>query len=264
MLDFSLHWEELRKWWVTPVGQALLETESKEVERVITTLFGYHLLLLGEGVFMELLVKSPIMHRVWMHPKVNVLEGGGALGSRHDKLPIAGDSVDVVYLAHCLEFINNPHEVLRETFRVLIPEGYVIISGFNPWSLWGAWRCVMRFIRHVPWDSRFVSVGRLKDWLALLGFDVVQISPYFFRPPFSHARFLQYLKWLEKVGSYCWPFLGGAYLVLARKRIITLTPIKPSFQTKSKLAVQGVVGSVQSSRMEAYGINMNLSEEFRQ
>ena len=53
------------------------------------------------------------------------------------ELPFASHSLDLVVLPHVLEFSTDPHQVLREVERVLIPEGQVIICGFNPTSLWG-------------------------------------------------------------------------------------------------------------------------------
>jgi len=52
------------------------------------------------------------------------------------QLPLASQSVDLVVLPHVLESHDHPHEVLRETERVLMPEGQVVISGFNTGSLW--------------------------------------------------------------------------------------------------------------------------------
>src|SRR5205823_3662158 len=98
------------------------------------------------------------------------------LSVRFDKLSIANDSVDVVYLAHCLERIANPHEVLREVFRILLPEGHVIITGINPWSFWGFTRFLLRYIYPLPWDGHFISVMRLSDWLTLLGFEIILIK----------------------------------------------------------------------------------------
>lgn len=72
-----------------------------------------------------------------------------------DELPFASASIDLVVLPHVLEFAEEPHQILREVERVLIPEGQVIICGFNPVSLWGA--------RHVwsRWsDSDFLSTLR--------------------------------------------------------------------------------------------------------
>jgi hypothetical protein len=40
------------------------------------------------------------------------------------------------------------------------------------------------------------------------------------------------LAWLERLGSRWWPYLGGAYVVLARKQVITLTPVKPRWRPR--------------------------------
>lgn len=237
MLNFSNHWKNLRAWWGTPLGQAFLKSEEGEVKKILPQLFGYHLLVLGEPVFIQCVQDSPILHRVLICPYTIASEINPVLTSRHDKLPILSDGVDLVYLAHSLEFIKNPHEVLREVFRILIAEGHVIISNFNPWSVWGLWRWCVRFIKRAPWDNHFISIARLKDWLALLGFDVLQVNTYFFRPPVSHPGILQRLEWLEKLGRWFWPFFGGGYVLLAQKRITTLTPIRPSFETRRKLLV---------------------------
>ena len=120
----------------------------------------------------------------------------------------------------------------------------MIITHFNPWSIWGLWRLLTRYLKRAPWDGHFITVSRLNDWLALLGFDIVHVRPFFFRPPIAHPGLLQRLKWLEKVGVWCWPFWSGGYVTLARKRIITLTPIRPIFKTEREIVVDGVIEPV--------------------
>ncbi len=247
-MKISSRFKKYRAWWKTPLGNAYILSENQAVKKVLPTLFGYHLLVLGESNFVECVIESPIHHRIWISRDARALSECSSVTSRHDKLPIISDGIDLVYLAHCLEFIKNPHEVLRETFRVLIPEGHVIISNFNPWSIWGVWRLLVRFIKRAPWDGKFISVGRLRDWLALLGFDVVAITPHFYRPPILHPGLLRRLMWLEKFGQWCWPWLGGGYVLLARKRVITLTPIRPSFEMKRKLLVSGIVEPARSEQ----------------
>ena len=246
MLNMSKHWKRLRAWWDSPLGMAFLKSEEGEVKKMLAQLFGYHLLVLGEPVFLQCVQDSAIMHRVAIHPFASFSETCSTLRSRHDKLPIISDGVDLIYLAQCLPFIKNPHEVLRETFRVLIPEGHVIISNFNPWSVWGLWRWCVHYIKRVPWDGHFISVTRLNDWLALLGFDILEVKRYFFRPPISHPVILQRLAWLEKVGRWCWPFFGGGYVLLAQKRVMTLTPIRPFFATDRTVLVPSGIEVVRS------------------
>jgi ubiquinone/menaquinone biosynthesis C-methylase UbiE len=60
-----------------------------------------------------------------------------ALNLDFDALPFDSASLDLVVLPHTLELASDPHQTLREVERVLVPEGRVVIVGFNPASLWG-------------------------------------------------------------------------------------------------------------------------------
>jgi SAM-dependent methyltransferase len=160
-----------------------------------------------------------------------------------DALPIASDSVDVVVLPHVLEFESRPHEALREAQRVLVPEGNLLICGFNPWSLLGLWRTVLNRRGSVPWRGEFFGLGRVGDWLALLGFDVIGVDNFFFRPPFANDHLMEKLTNLDRFGRTAGGMLAGLYLISARKRISTLTPIKPRWSTQRRLASVGLANT---------------------
>jgi len=144
----------------------------------------------------------------------------------------------VVALLHVLEFSRQPHEILREAYRALIPEGRVVITGFNPWSLWGVRRLARRGA--VPWSGRFLSVNRLKDWLALLGFELDEAQTLLFRPPLRRHGMMARLDFLERYGARWWSALGGAYVVVARKRVIPLIPIKPRWRPRRAMIPSGL------------------------
>jgi len=232
--------QTFNEWFMGPIGSYLLELETKQLNAFINTLYGTFLLCLGEAPFIQTISQSPIPHKVWIHPTASNRQDCSPISSRQDKLPIGSDEIHLVYLAHCLEFVNNPHEVLRESFRVLLPEAHVVISGFNPWGLWGIWRLFARFRKRWPWTGKFISSTRLNDWLALLGFDVVSVHYYFFKPPLGFSAVMDRLKWLEPVGRFLWPIFGGSYMILAKKRVLTLTPIKPEWVKKEKLVVDSL------------------------
>lgn len=240
-----------RAWYRLDLGRRLLETECAQLAELLPDLFGYHVLQIGCLADTDLLGSSRITHRVVL---AGESEGSGGvvtpgIYARADALPIATDSVDVVLLAHTLEFEADPHGVLREAERVLIPEGHVIILGFNPWSLWGVWRLALSGRVRPPWCGRFISLLRMKDWLALLGFDIVVQRSYFFRPPLQHAGVMKRLRFMEALGSRAWPNMGGAYLLLAKKRVATLTPIKPRWAVPRRLvAVSMPEASARQSR----------------
>lgn len=241
-------WKSFRQWLLEPLGQMLLITETAEIKKFINKLFGYHLLLVGDIHFIEAIKTSPIQHRVWIHPHTIARTDISPLTSRQDKLPIQSDEIDLVYLAHCLEYLKNPHEALRECYRVLRPEGHIIISCFNPLSLWGINRFFLHFLKRVPWDGRFISLYRLRDWLALLGFDVIEIKSCVFRPPLHKDSWLKRFEWLEKLGQWCWPHWGANTVILAQKRVMTFTPLRAKFKKRRpELVPSSIVEPVANS-----------------
>ncbi len=241
----------LRGWYNRPTGQLLLEMEREQLDELLPTLFGYHIVqvgaLLGEG----LMAGSRISHRVLLDPDRDSETLLPHACAYPDSLPIASDCVDVVLLPHTLEFERDPHQILREADRVLIPEGHVVVLGFNPWSLWGLRRLLRRRKQHnPPWAGDFLTIARIKDWMALLGFEVVLIKRYFYRPPLKSRGVMARLAFLERVGARLWPRFSGAYILVARKKVATLTPIKQRWRPTRKL-VGDLAGPTTRSRHKA-------------
>ena len=223
----------LRDWYQRLPGKQLGDTERAELDALIQTLFGYHALQVGRLVDEDILSASRIPHRVIMDPDKSHNDLLTAF-AYPDALPVASDAVDLVVLPHTLEFERNPHAVLREVDRVLIAEGHVVVLGFSPFSLWGliGW-CARRWgYTHPPWSTPFISETRVKDWLELLGFDVLVTRSFFFRPPLRSARVMRRLQFLERWGARWWPGAGGVYVLVARKRVTMLTPLKPRWRPR--------------------------------
>src|SRR5690606_30543654 len=139
----------------------------------------------------------------------------GPIGLKADycDLPIAANTIDLVILPHVLEFTDDPHQILREVVRVLVPEGQVLISGFNPWSLLGLKRIAPSARAQLPWSGRFVTLSRRKDWLSLLSSDVLGGRMHGYVPPFSQDRWLRRFNFLASAGDRWWPFAGGIYVL---------------------------------------------------
>ena len=241
----SVHGRDLRRqlpgWYEQPLGRLLQEAERSALDRVLANLFGYHLLQVGAvGWETELLAASRIGHRVILDPDGVDGAAGGIVHGQATALPIATDSVDAIVLPHTLEFEPDPHQVLREAERVLVSEGHVVILGFNPWSLWGLWRVLPRRRRQMPWCGDFLSQVRIRDWLALLGFDIQAAHEIFFRPPLGGKALMKRLQLFDRLGQRYWPFLGAVYVLVAVKRVSTLTQIKPRWRTRARLVGSGV------------------------
>jgi hypothetical protein len=130
--------------------------------------------------------------------------------------------------------------VLRESERVLIPEGRVVVLGFNSMSLWGVRNLVQRGRGPVPWSGNFLSSFRIGDWLSLLGFDIEMQETMMFRPPWRLTR-LQQMSFMESMGRRFWPLLGGVFAIRAVKRVSTLTPLRPTWKRRSPVLAGGAV-----------------------
>lgn len=232
--------QDLRDWYNRPLGQCLLAQEREQMERVLANLFGYHILQVGCLLGDDLLASSRIPHKVLLDPDSNSRTLVPGAYVYPDSLPVATDSVDVVVLPHTLEFERNPHQILREADRVLIAEGHVVVMGFNPWSLWGVASLLRGRKRKAPWCANFLSQNRVKDWVELLGFEVVRAERFFFRPPLQHRGIMGRCTVMERLGAKLWPRMSGVYILVAKKRVTTLTPIKGRWQ-KARAGVGGLV-----------------------
>ena len=214
--------------------------ESELLGRVLPDLFGYHIIQLGNHYDDRVITPSRISHQVVLETGGTVTAGSSML-CRGDALPIESDTIDVLVISHILEFSQDPHGVLREAERILIGEGRIVVLGFNPWSLYGLWRLVLGWRGVAPWCGKFFSLARVKDWLGLLGFEIESVAKAAFRPPVSGARINQRLAFLEQLGAYCWPCFGNIYLVVAKKRVLGMTPLKSTWKSRRRLVAGSVV-----------------------
>ncbi len=225
------------EWFNGPVGQYVSGLEQQHLGRVLPDLFGYHLVQVGRDGNGDLAQSSRIHHRLLLWVDKSDAPPAGSVIAEPDSLPLATDSIDVIILPHVLEFAANPHRVLREAERALIGEGHLVLLAFNPWSLWGLWRLALGWRRQTPWNGQFYGVARIRDWLSLLDFDLVSLDRFAFCPPLRRA--ITRLGWLENLGGALWPALGGAMLIVARKRVLPLTPVRLRWQSRRTLIAAG-------------------------
>lgn len=238
----------LADWLETPVGRYLLDWERAQIDAVVTDLFGFHAVQLGLPQ-LDGLAANRMPHRwVAVDPRggeeartlapATGRAGEAAPGLRQvavslccdfDALPFDSQSLDLVLLPHSLELSRDPHLALSEVERVLMPEGKVVILGFNPTSLWGMRQHAGHLGRRLGWRSEaglflpmageFIGYRRLRDWLRLLSFEVEAGRFGCYRPPLRSAQWLGRFGWVEGPGERWWPVFGAVYMLMAVKRV---------------------------------------------
>ena len=231
---------QLRRWFECEPGSIVAAAELSLLRRILPDLFGYHIMQLGCHHIEGLITSSRVSHQI----KVELSHANhtdAQLRCVDDALPIAAGAIDVLVLPHVLEFAQDPRRVLREAERVLIGEGHIVILGFNPWSFHGLWSLLWRWRRRAPWSGRFIGATRVKDWLQLLGFDIVHFARASFRPPMNRAKLNKQLKFVENLGAFCWPVFSNIYLVVGKKHVEGITPLKASWRQRRRVVAGGMV-----------------------
>ena len=212
--------QSLGDWFATPQGAYVLSKEQAYFDLTVSDIFGFNAAQLGlpEHDFL----RTSRMPLRFNNADVLLLQ---------TELPFDCDSLDLVLMPHVLEFAESPHQILREVERVLMPEGNLIISGFNPLSLWGLNRTRANK-QSYPWRGQFIALARLKDWLALLGFEVVGGRFSGYAPPFQQAKWLDRFAFMESAGDRWWAKSGGVYFLHAIKRRPGMRLIKPQWKKR--------------------------------
>lgn len=233
-------------WQQLPAGVELKRALETELAEQLQCAFGYHLLSLGDYAGTLDLSGCPVRHH-WALFKQHAGQqhaGHNRILALPEALPLQADSIDVALLPLTLEFSPDPHALLREVQRVLIGDGRLVIAGFNPWSLWGARRALAGrplSKKAVPWQARFLSAGRLTDWLKLLDFDVTLTRYHHHMPPLRTEAWQRRWRFLDAVGKRAWPNSGAFYVIAAQKRVLPLTPMRLAKRRLIALPVTGVV-----------------------
>lgn len=243
-------------WLETGTGAALLAEEREQVAAALESVFGDHLLQIGPW-------GDPAFFRGFARTRRSaVLATSPAAGvdcvCAPDDLPVATDSIDAVLLPHSLETADDPYGVLREVDRILRPDGRIVLLSFNPLGWWGVRHLLSR--RRFPGGvQRMLGEHRLRDWLQLLSYRVQLTSYYHFVAPLFRggprpgamagaglrrsrqdpgcmvSGALRLLTPITRARVF-----AGCYLLVARKEVLALTPLRPVFRRRARL-VGGLV-----------------------
>ncbi|WP_462180278.1 class I SAM-dependent methyltransferase [Pseudoalteromonas gelatinilytica] len=230
-------------WQQFPHGDYLRAEIERKLTPWLPRMFGYHMLKLGNLSGELATSESPIKHQVC------VAEQGLFTGviADVDELPFYEHSVDACILAHCLEYHSDPHHILREAHRTLIPGGYLVITGFNPFSLCGLAQLLPFSRQKLPWTGRFFTPSRVKDWLNLLGFEIISDERFIHSSLARGNRLSRFAAWRSFGQQYLKP-MGSVYMLVARKRVAPLTPIKPKWHARPQFSPVKGAGLRQTSK----------------
>jgi len=229
------HPNTLPDWLQTALGKSLIQAEHQCLKQMLAGLFGPVAVQVSDAAFESFIGASEaaFCFTAGIEQAEERDAGMPSLYCVPEQLPFEAKSVGLMVLPHVLEFSDYPHQILREAERVLVPEGHLVVLGFNPVSAWG----LARLFRgnRMPWNARFMPLGRVKDWLQLLNFELTGGRMIYHRPPVQSERIRRWLGFMEKAGARWWPLGAAVYAVSAQKREIGITPLHPRWKKQPKL-----------------------------
>ena len=210
-------------WLKSDYAHQYLQRESEFLKQALRHVAGPRVLQLGSAVDFELIEAVDF-------PLLLVADIDGSQKNHQQPsmcidpafTPIQADTLSTIVVPHVLERHSLPHQVLREAHRTLMPEGHIVLTGFNPRSALG----LQRFLYpKAACPGRYLTVTRVSDWLQLLGFEIVASATFQYSPLINNRRIRKWFHFLNPVGDRWLPMLGGGYMITARKKIFGNTSV---------------------------------------
>lgn len=140
-----------------------------------------------------------------------------ALGEEN-RLPFAEAMFDRILMVHGLEEAGEPHRLLRELWRVLAPEGRLVIVTAHRAGLW-ARADSTPFGHGRPW-----SRGQMKRLLNDALFEPTAWANALYAPPWGWLCGPRTADGFEAIGEKVVPGVGGLLMVEAAKHVGAVRP----------------------------------------
>jgi SAM-dependent methyltransferase len=167
-----------------------------------------------------------------------------ALVDEYD-LPLPDNSVDLVLVIHGLEFTDEPVEMLQEVWRVLAPQGRLLLVVPNRRGLWSL-SDSSPFGFGQPF-SRLQLLRHLKD----AQFSLSRIEGALFMPPWGKGAVLKLSFGLEKFGAAALGHFSGALVVEATKHIYAYASGRKRLRSAVKIR-PALLGRPQPSHAQSH------------
>lgn len=228
----------LSNYYLTTKGIALLKEEEALLNLCLNKVFGYYLVQIGQTTKIDLLSENRINYKIIVDSLLNqdnCLSNYCKVTANIDYLPFKSDSIDAVFIPHTLETVPDPYHLLRQVDKMILPEGNLVISGFNPFGRHLVSIRLGKYRKQLK-QVHFIKEARIVDWLNLLGYDIecirykrVETKQGFFSVVINKIVLI-----LNRMGIE----FGNVYVILAKKRIESSKPIDLNWKLANWLPVK--------------------------
>ena len=208
---------ELQQWLLyTPYGRYILMNERMFYHKLVHSIFGYYSLQIGlEGInFLQ-------GNKIPNHYKL-----GNDVQCELNFLPFENNSIDLILCPHVLEFHNNYYHFLQECYRILSPNGKLIVTSFNS-------NYLFKYVHKTPFalkQSTKIKLETLKYQLQELNFSIKGGKFFCYLPIINNPHKLSNIRWIDKIGDRWFPTMGHNFGLVITKDVVT--PIKSLYHNQ--------------------------------
>jgi SAM-dependent methyltransferase len=216
----STSFECSRAFYSSAPIQSLFERELRALAPIVSGVYGNY------GLFLHAHAAASIAQPAHLLGKMVSLELVqqqlvGDLRCEPAQLPFASESFKLLIAQHVFEQIDRLDACAAELARVLAPEGVALILGFNPLGSWRPW-----LMLNAPRGKSRLHLHSAHAWQQILAreqVDTLQVRyPGVLWPRIEHAQADAESGLLGRMLGR----IGSSWLLLARKRRSTLTPLR--------------------------------------
>ncbi|GAB4124587.1 MAG: methyltransferase domain-containing protein [Rhodothalassiaceae bacterium] len=209
----------LRNFYDRPLGDVAARLIARRVERLWPDVRGLHLAGIGYAVPVMDRMSGDYASRIALMPaRQGVVHWPGTSRNAaalvdEDALPLPDASFDRILLLHALEVAEHQRNLLREVWRILAPNGRLIVIVPRRRGVWAGFERTP-FGSGQPYSSR-----QLEQVLASQLLPVANIRRSLFLPPLGILARPELMVAAEKLGTTVLRGLGGILIVEAEKQI---------------------------------------------
>lgn len=200
------------EWFGEGLGLQLMQQFQRQAIPEITRVFGHSGLYLSpNGCYPAELSGNMLAQVLSLHRQSSGF--AGTMQCEDENLPIASESLSLIYSLCVLETSPNPKALFEEMVRCMKPEGVLVLLGLNSISP-----------SRLRWQAKGihpVGSSTLRQWCAEHSLEISKFSkigPTWLRPQKKTPRY-------ETKPGFLNLFYAG-HILVAKRRVSALTPIR--------------------------------------
>ncbi len=210
---------DLREFYEKPLGRMAARSLFHDLSFLMAPRPGQVVMGLGYALpYLDGIASDNVTRLAFMLARQGVIHWPAETDSAtalvdEDQLPLLESTIDLALVVHGLELSDLPQEMLNEVWRVMAPQGRLLLVVPNRRGLWAASEATP-FGHGQPF-----SRGQIEALLKEAKFSPLRWQGGLYLPPFAGKSLLSAARAFDIVGKRALPRFSGVTIVEAQKQV---------------------------------------------